>query len=178
VADESSNTIAIIGAVTGLLSLVVAALSAATARRSANAAETSARDAHAVEIRGLIRDIVGAAQGVLAEHQRLEAISSRLVNRYQSLFSLAGRSKGGLEVSNIAKVEKKKGEVPDLSEEASRLVENPSLLRGASPEDLAASLAKLHGNVVRLAALRQEFESELASVEEQIRPFREKALGR
>ncbi|WP_148203008.1 hypothetical protein [Thiobacillus denitrificans] len=131
-----------------------------------------------MEVRGLIRDVIGTAQGVLAEHQRLEASSSRLVNGYQSLFALAGRSKSGLEISALAKVEKKKGEIPDLSEEASRLIENPSLLRRSSSEDLAATLAKLHGNVVRLAALRQEFESEFASVEEQIRPHREKALGR
>ncbi len=177
-ANESGNTIAIIGVVLSLFSLVVAAISAVIARRSANAAETSAREAHAVDVRGLIRDIVGTAQGVLAERQRLEAISSRLVNGYQSLFTLGGRSKGERVAGYIAKIEKKKGEVPDMSEEASRLVENPSLLRCSSSEDLAASLAKLHGSVVRLAALRQEFESELASVEEQIRPLREKTLGR
>lgn len=177
-ADESSNMVAIVGAVTGLLSLVVAAFAAAAARRSANASEASARQAQATEIRGLIRDIVSAAQGVLAERQRLDATSSRLVNGYQSLFALAGHSKGGREVGYIGAIEQKKTELPDVSQEASRLIENPDSLRGASSEDLAASLAKLHGNLVRVTSLRQEFESELVSVEEQIRPLREKALAR
>ena len=176
--DDSTNTIAIVGAVTGVLSLVVAVLSAAAARRSASASEASAREAEATEIRGLVRDIVGEAQGVLAERQRLEATSSRLANAYQSLFALAGHSKSDREAGYISAMREKKAQVPDLSEEASRLIENPNSLRGASSEDLAASLAKLHGNLIRLTSLRQELESELGSVEEQIRPLREKALGR
>jgi hypothetical protein len=54
-ADEGSSMIAIVGAVTGLLSLIVAAFAAAAARRSAVASEASARQAQATEIRGLIR---------------------------------------------------------------------------------------------------------------------------
>ncbi|MDT3705891.1 MAG: hypothetical protein ROZ09_03620 [Thiobacillus sp.] len=177
-ADESSNTIAIIGAVTGVLSLVIAALSAAAARRSANASETSAREAQATEIRALIRELVGEAQGVLSERQRLEATSVRLVNGYQSLFALAGRSKCDREVGYIGSIQEKKSQVPDVREEASRVIENPNSLRGASSEDLATILVKLHGNLIRLTSLRQEFESELSTVEEQIRPLREKALDR
>jgi hypothetical protein len=177
-ADESSNLLAIVGAVTGLLSLVVAAFAAAAARRSASASEASARQAQGTEIRGLVRDIVSAAQSVLAERQRLDATSSRLVNGYQTLFALAGHSKVGRGAGYIGAIEKKKTELADVSQEALRLIENPDSLRGASCEDLAASIAKLHGNLVRVTSLRQEFESELVSVEEQIRPLREKALAR
>jgi hypothetical protein len=178
VTDEGSNSIVVIGAIASVLSLVVAAFAAAAARRSAGAAESSARHAHATENRSLVRDIVAASQGVLAERKRLEATASRLVNGYQSLVALAGHSKGGRETGYIGAVEKKKAEFPDLSDEATRLIENPHSLGGASSEDLAASLAKLQGHLVRLTTLRQEFESELASVEEQIRPLRERALGR
>jgi hypothetical protein len=177
-ADSNSGISGVIGAVVGILSLFVALLSANAARRSASAASTAAEHARNTEYRALLREIISAAQGVLGEVQRLESTAARLVNGYQTLFALSGRS--SRESVYINNIESKKNElsIEVMKSEASRIIENPYSLRTASAEDIGLGLAKIEGNRIRLQTLRQEFDAELTSVEEQIRPLRENALSR
>lgn len=168
---------AIFGAITGLVSLALAFVSAVASCRSAAAAKTSAVQASDVERRALIRELVVAAGAALGSFNRVETLAAELINKYQTLFALAGRS-GSDRDGYIKHVESRKACLFDIRADAERIAREPRSLSAASAEDMAISLAKFDGHRAAIDSVCLEFERLILSAEEQIRPLRDTTFAR
>jgi hypothetical protein len=141
------------------LSAVFAVVAALAARRSAAAAEDSAKQARAVERRNVLREVHAAASEVAAEGGRVDLLLADLRQQYQTLFGLSGQTAGPEKLQGFLNEweEKKQGIQPALDEAAKYLGADP-MLPTSSPDELTLAAARLRRGVVEVGAIRTELE--------------------
>src|SRR5690625_3301172 len=111
-----------IAAITGALAVLTSAAAAGAAWRSAGAARDAAKHARGVEQRALMREVLGAAQAVVAESLRVDDIANTLKRSYRDFANFLGQPDSSREKLHIGEVEKKQHEVGILQDEARRFV--------------------------------------------------------
>jgi len=167
-----------IGVITAVLSLMVAIVSAIASSRSASAALESAKQASQSERRAILRDVVIASQGTIGELGRIDYLANLLSTTYRDLAVHTKGVGGSREKLFLRRIDERKEQFGGVADEAGKYTTDPHALHDMSSEDLLRAISRLEAYRVRAQYMREEFETELASIEGEIRSFRERALAK
>lgn len=175
--ELDQNTLSAISAIGGVLGAVGGLFAAFAAFRSAGTAKDAANRAQQVEHRELMRDVVSAAQSVIAESLRIDDISNKLKMGYRTLFTFAGQTGGSRQEVLTAEVEKKQQGVIPLQQEAMKLLEDKKTLRIKPEEELTDELVKFEGYLIQIRRVKEKLNHDLTEVERDNQTYREKAIN-
>jgi len=170
------STFSVISAAGGILGAAGGLFAAIAAFRSAGTAKDAAKHAQQVEHRTLVRDVIAAAQNVIAEGMRVDDISNKLKRGYRDLFEFAGQSSSSRQIILTEGVEKKQHGVTPLQQESLKLVEGKKALLEKEEAELTDELVKYEGYVIQVRLVKEELEHDLATVERENQPHREKLI--
>ena len=163
---ESGETLAAIGTITGLLSLVVAIVSAIASSRSASAARESAMHAWQAERRAIFREVALASQGIAGELGRIDFLANSLRSVYTDLAVFTGNMGGSRHSVALRSIDERKEQFGAIADEVGRYTTAPHSLQDMSSDDLLRAISRLETYRLRAQYIRQEFETELTSVDE------------
>lgn len=173
----SQETISLISAIAGLIAAIGGLWAARAAQRSAVTAQEAARHVQSVERRGVLRDLIAAAHGVIAESIQVNSLVEEVGSEIRTLAIYTGNLGGSSEKLVIEKAETKRSEILPLQEEAQKLVEGHALLTDASEEDLTQALIKFEGYVVRVRRVKDDLEREVVQLTSQNRVHYENRIN-
>lgn len=161
-------------AVSAIVSAVAALLAAGAAYWSAAAAASSNKQAARERRTVLEREATRALSTVPAAASRVVMLADRLELEYTTFFALAGR--------NVAAAAPHKEKAAVRRQEAELIVSRlrawlPRPVARSSDSELEALVRATDGFSARLEEMAEWLASDLRSVEEQIRPLRERALS-
>lgn len=157
VIDLVSSVAALVAAVGGLWAARAAHQSAVTAREATRHAEN-------VERRGIFRDLIAAANGVIAESDRVIALFEEVKSEYRTLAVFTGNTGGSRVELYVDRADSKSKEVLPYYDEAKQLVEQQASLRDTSEEDLTQTLCKIGGYLITVQRIKAELEREVSSI--------------
>ncbi|MGH7847791.1 MAG: hypothetical protein ACREQW_21825 [Candidatus Binatia bacterium] len=173
--DQSTyNWITALG---GLVAAIASLWSAHAARRSADTANLAAQHAEQIERRSLLRSLLVAAQGVISEYKRIEALVAKVKGEIKDNFIFAGQTGASPRKDMFLKrADERIDEVAPYVSEARSLVDNPNL-QNSSDEDLTRALARFEGFLAESRRVREDLERELSSLEADNRLYRERRIS-
>lgn len=166
-----------ISAIAGLVAAGGGLWAARAAHQSAVTAQEAARHAESVELRGVLRDLVVTAHGVIAESIRINSLVEEVKSEIRTLARYTGNVGGSSEKLVIEKAETKHSEILPLQEEAEKLVEGRALLTDASEEDLTQALSKFDGYLIRVRRVKDDLEREVGLLASQNRVHYESRIN-
>ena len=169
----STETVA---ATTAILGLVIAALSALAAFRSAASARSAQRWAEEAAQSGALFAAARTAAEILVDLQRIKSSAEHSALAHSTL----GVFSGSYQNSGIQQSESKIAKLVEQAEELAtyaRLFSDTAAKLGQSPQE---EITRVHLNLCasqgQVAALREEIERTVASIEAQNTQYRERAL--
>jgi hypothetical protein len=141
------------------ISAAFAVVAALAARRSAAAAEETAKQAQGVERRSVLRDVHASASEVAAEGGRIDSLLTDLRKQYQTLFAFAGQSSGPSKMQGyLQEWEERKQAIQPALDEAAKYSGADPMLPTSSSDELTLAAARLRKGVVEVTAFRTELE--------------------
>lgn len=170
------STLSLISAVSGLVAAAGGLFAAVAAFRSAGTAKEAANRAQHTERRALLRDILMAAQSIIAETMRVDDLGNKLKSEYRSLAIFAGQLGGSKQKLHTDMVEQKQQGTFPLQQEALKIIEDQTSWETLSENELTSLLTKLGGYLIQIKRVKANFTQELNSVESENRTFRENAI--
>jgi hypothetical protein len=159
-----------IGILATIVSLLGAAVSTVSARRSAKMADGFA-------FQTLVRDVAVAAKGVTMQLAELETLELNLAQSYVSL----GVFSGGTGSSRLEMFKQnaanKVAHAKAISHEAFAVVSDPMTLKTLKSEELAERKLRLDMVDVELGGMRKIMSSEFQQVNDQVKMYQQKVIG-
>ena len=173
-----STTVENISTAAAVVGLVVAALSALAAFRSAASAQAAQRWAEDASRRLALYNLSRAANDTLVELQRVLSRSQQACLAYDSLSVFSGsHQNAGIEAAKSnAKAHAERAQ--QLAEYARLFVDGTSKLKDAPSEEFDRVQLQLAAGLAEIAALREELDRTVSTVESQNSQFRERVLAR
>lgn len=171
-----TETWAIASAIAGIVSAIGGAFAAYAAFRSARSADDSTKRSEELERRGLFRDVMAAANNIVAETLRIDDLGNRLKREYQSLAAFSGNTGGSRVKLYIEEVERKQTEIGPIQQQARAALEDMERLRNAPEQVLVEQLTSFEGRLIQVRRMKDKIAYELAAIEKDNLIYREKAI--
>jgi hypothetical protein len=153
-------------------------LSALWAFRSADSARAAQRSADEAARRNALLTIARTAADVLAELQRVESRSKEATRGYDTLLVFSGSYEHtGIDEAKT-KVSSLQARAQERAEYAKLWTDPGAKLRDTPPEEIDRVQLKLTAILSEIAAVREELDRTVASVEAQNAPYRQRALSK
>lgn len=165
------ETLTWVAAISGLISVVggvyaafAASRAADAASRSADAAKAATDHAASAEHRGLLRDVLSAAQSLVAETLRVDDLAHQLALKYRTRSAANGTLGSSREKLLVEDVASKQSGIVPLQTEARRIIDGAESLQASTSEELAARLTTLDGYLIQTRRVKEKFEHDLKSL--------------
>jgi len=173
---DQTDSWAIASAIAGIVAAVGGAFAAYAAYRSARSADDAAKRAEELERRGLFRDVVIAANNMIAETLRVDDLGTRLKREYETLAIFSGGSGGSRVQLQIREIDRKRSECGPIQQQAHAALEGTERLRSAPEQDLVDLLTKFDRLLIQVRRVKEKFSHDLGVVESQNQSYRQNAL--
>lgn len=151
---------------TDLAAFIFAGVSAAfavvaglAARRSARAAEDSAKQAQAVERRTVLREVHATASEVAAQGGAISSLLLELRKQFQGAFHLAGQSADPATIqAHMKEWEEKLNGVQPALDDAARYSGADTMLPTSSTDELTVAVTRLRRGAAEVSVVRADIE--------------------
>jgi hypothetical protein len=131
-----------------------------------------------MHLRGLVHELSIAANEVVSESLRADALCNELKSSYRELFTHAGQGAGSSRLQMFLNaVETKQAHLTEPQQQARTVVERMSELHSASENDVSLALSKTAGARIAVRRLREELERELNSITAQNQTYRQATIN-
>lgn len=168
----------IVASITAILGLVIAALSALAAFRSADSARTAQRWAEEAAHTAATLNASRTAAEILVEIQRIKGLADQAILAYRTLEVFSGSFQNSAIQEAQANASKLASRAEQLGANAHLFSETATKLEAVPLREVARIQLGLSSSQAEVVALRGELERILASVEAQNAQYRERALSR
>ena len=168
----------IMASTTAVLGLVIAALSALAAFRSAQSARAAQRWAEESAHMTATLTASRTAAEVLVELQRIKSLAGQAALAYRTLAVFSGSYQNSGIQEAEAKVSEMVNQAEELGKHARLFEDTANKLAAVPPDEVARVQLRLSSSQAQVVALRIELEQIVASVEAQNAQYRERALRR
>lgn len=173
-----SSTTDIISVTAAVAGLVVAALSALAAFRSADSARSAQRSADETARRLQLFNISRAATDVLLELEHVVARSEQALIAYDTLGIFSGSYKNSGIEEHKSKIQARLQRARDIATHTALFVDSGAKLAEAPPDELDRVYLRVSVAHREITAIRKELDREVASTEAQNAQYRDRSLSR
>lgn len=173
-----SSTTEIISTTAAVFALIIAALSALAAFRSADSARSAQRSADEVARRLQLFNVSRTATDALLELQRVLSRAEQALIAYDTLGVFSGSYKNSGNEECKAKVQARVQRARDIAEYATLFVDSGSKLEQAPSDEIDRVQLKVSASHREITAIREELDRDVASTEAQNAQYRDRALSR
>ena len=170
------TTLSIISAIGGLVAAVGGLFAAVAAFRSAGTAKEAASHAKEIEHRALVRDVLSAAQNIIAETMRVDDLANKLKKGYSDLAMFSGQFGGSRQKTFTKEIEIKQQSVIPLQQESIKAIDEQKQLRELDESNLTNLLIKYEGQLIQARRVKEKLSLELASVDQQNQTYIENRI--
>ena len=113
----------------------------------------------------MLRDVVIASQGIIGELGRIDFLANSLRTTYRDLGVFNRGVDGTREKLFLRHIDERKEQFGGVADEAGKHTTDPHALHDMSSDDLLRAISGLEAYRVCAQYMREEFETELASIE-------------
>ncbi|MEJ1464575.1 MAG: hypothetical protein RPU15_15095 [Candidatus Sedimenticola sp. (ex Thyasira tokunagai)] len=173
----STQELATITAITGLVAALAAFVSAFAAWKAVSLAKSASQSAEMTEKRIMVREIVYGCRETINTATRAQDLAQELMKVIRDLAIFAGQSGSSRQKVTEGTIEKDREKIASAVEVINNLFSGEAELNNLEVEQLNAMYATMSINLADASAVREKFETKLSSLNEEVRPYREKAIS-
>ncbi|MCG8434019.1 MAG: hypothetical protein MJA83_08310 [Gammaproteobacteria bacterium] len=169
--EATLSWLVVLGSVIAALGSLFAAIAAF---RSASIAKKSADRADQLAYRQLRKDVMIAAQKIIAETVRINSLGQDLALEYDTLAAFTGANGSRLEVFK-GSIDQKRRNAGEMQQKALEWLEQEKAEAELTEENLSKILIEFEGSLVHVLRVKEGLEREFQSIRDQNRIYREQA---